>query len=107
MIRRPPRSTLFPYTTLFRSPDGTAIAWIPAPPEVRNPSGSVRAGALAVLVDVVGGGLAAVAAPPGWIGTADATLHLTPRPVVGDVEARGRVLRQGRTTVVLEVDLAD
>src|SRR3989449_3402922 len=24
MIRRPPRSTLFPYTTLFRSPDGLA-----------------------------------------------------------------------------------
>src|SRR3712207_9504760 len=23
MIRRPPRSTLFPYTTLFRSPEGT------------------------------------------------------------------------------------
>src|SRR2546430_5399789 len=25
MIRRPPRSTLFPYTTLFRSPDGQYI----------------------------------------------------------------------------------
>src|SRR5438309_8855310 len=25
MIRRPPRSTLFPYTTLFRSPFGVAI----------------------------------------------------------------------------------
>src|SRR2546422_1121254 len=25
MIRRPPRSTLFPYTTLFRSGDGTAL----------------------------------------------------------------------------------
>src|SRR5256885_9477204 len=25
MIRRPPRSTLFPYTTLFRSPEGTCI----------------------------------------------------------------------------------
>src|SRR2546430_13288474 len=24
MIRRPPRSTLFPYTTLFRSPGGSA-----------------------------------------------------------------------------------
>src|SRR6266571_7196079 len=24
MIRRPPRSTLFPYTTLFRSPEATA-----------------------------------------------------------------------------------
>src|SRR2546429_5676298 len=25
MIRRPPRSTLFPYTTLFRSPAGTRV----------------------------------------------------------------------------------
>src|SRR5260370_29931055 len=30
MIRRPPRSTLFPYTTLFRSPADRAAA--PAPP---------------------------------------------------------------------------
>src|SRR3989449_8399692 len=27
MIRRPPRSTLFPYTTLFRSESGTLAAW--------------------------------------------------------------------------------
>src|SRR2546427_4538277 len=26
MIRRPPRSTLFPYTTLFRSPMATSLA---------------------------------------------------------------------------------
>src|SRR3712207_8647062 len=26
MIRRPPRSTLFPYTTLFRSVDGEGVA---------------------------------------------------------------------------------
>src|SRR2546430_12883334 len=26
MIRRPPRSTLFPYTTLFRSRHGTSVA---------------------------------------------------------------------------------
>src|SRR5260221_9955991 len=33
MIRRPPRSTLFPYTTLFRSPCDpveTALAWMAA-----------------------------------------------------------------------------
>src|SRR5256885_4121941 len=34
MIRRPPRSTLFPYTTLFRSyrcvPFGTGFSWISA-----------------------------------------------------------------------------
>src|SRR2546427_3860249 len=27
MIRRPPRSTLFPYTTLFRSPNTCAAGW--------------------------------------------------------------------------------
>src|SRR3712207_7388290 len=27
MIRRPPRSTLFPYTTLFRSSRSEALAW--------------------------------------------------------------------------------
>src|SRR5690242_21147934 len=31
MIRRPPRSTLFPYTTLFRSPDNK-----PTPEELTN-----------------------------------------------------------------------
>src|SRR2546425_8569045 len=30
MIRRPPRSTLFPYTTLFRSYDGRTGRMIPA-----------------------------------------------------------------------------
>src|SRR5258708_22507020 len=29
MIRRPPRSTLFPYTTLFRSPLGTVLIIAP------------------------------------------------------------------------------
>src|SRR5260370_11413390 len=41
MIRRPPRSTLFPYTTLFRSLDtrstfsnyGNPIVWLAAPGE--------------------------------------------------------------------------
>src|SRR2546429_3115778 len=27
MIRRPPRSTLFPYTTLFRSREPSAVKW--------------------------------------------------------------------------------
>src|SRR3712207_8396101 len=29
MIRRPPRSTLFPYTTLFRSPGESALQGLP------------------------------------------------------------------------------
>ena len=52
---------------------------MPGRPHICNPSGSPRAGVLAILVDVVGGGLAAVAARPDWIATADLTLHLIPR----------------------------
>src|SRR4051794_41487874 len=40
MIRRPPRSTLFPYTTLFRSqwqrPSGTRCPTGPTPPSPRS-----------------------------------------------------------------------
>src|SRR5687768_17734509 len=42
MIRRPPRSTLFPYTTLFRSPATCArhAAALRCPPSTRPPSAS-------------------------------------------------------------------
>src|SRR2546422_6415297 len=57
MIRRPPRSTLFPYTTLFRS------GFIPLPADAVKQSGSVWffAGQNSVLV-------------PGADGTVSATL---------------------------------
>src|SRR5438093_8324945 len=46
MIRRPPRSTLFPYTTLFRSPPYVGyysrVSGRPAPPSTRQRCG-VRA----------------------------------------------------------------
>src|SRR3712207_9056957 len=35
MIRRPPRSTLFPYTTLFRSPKGHVLAIEPSEHDAR------------------------------------------------------------------------
>src|SRR3712207_9550709 len=41
MIRRPPRSTLFPYTTLFRSPPTASAGPGPRPP----PSAGRRTGA--------------------------------------------------------------
>src|SRR6266511_4879269 len=40
MIRRPPRSTLFPYTTLFRSPGGADEGVLPPP--VLGPSPARR-----------------------------------------------------------------
>src|SRR5258707_9224146 len=38
MIRRPPRSTLFPYTTLFRSEEGTGVG----SPERQGPPDQVQ-----------------------------------------------------------------
>src|SRR3989449_5764414 len=48
MIRRPPRSTLFPYTTLFRSPAARpAIDVIPASRVTSASAGSARFGTAA------------------------------------------------------------
>jgi uncharacterized protein (TIGR00369 family) len=93
--------------TVEHRPDGTSTGWMPVTPHICHDSGAPRIGVLSILVDVVGGGLAAVAARPDWIATADLTLHLTPRPVTGEIEALGRVLRRGRTTVVIEVSLRE
>lgn len=86
----------------------TSRAWMPVVRELCTDAGHARAGALATLVDVIGGGLAASTAAPDWIATADLTLHLVRGAEPGAiVEARGVVLRAGRTTVVIEVDLRD
>src|SRR3712207_9470075 len=50
MIRRPPRSTLFPYTTLFRSEDGLAPVHVPGQ---RRPAGGHAVPDHAVLVPEV------------------------------------------------------
>src|SRR5256885_10321661 len=36
MIRRPPRSTLFPYTTLFRSGESRSHRLVPSAPEIEE-----------------------------------------------------------------------
>src|SRR3712207_9513333 len=38
MIRRPPRSTLFPYTTLFRSPERVGLAQVEGRVHGRQPA---------------------------------------------------------------------
>ncbi len=84
--------------------DLTGRASLHVPDALRTPQGFPHPGVLATAVDMLGGGLAAVAAHPNWIATADLTLHLLPRPVES-VEITARVARHGRTTAVLEVDL--
>src|SRR5262249_60985925 len=95
--------------TFDHGPDRTrSRAWRPGVAELCTDQGGARAGALATLVDVIGGGLAAGAAAPGWIATADLTLAVVGAARPGSVvEARAQVLRAGRTTVVIRVVLVD
>src|SRR6266540_7507574 len=73
MIRRPPRSTLFPYTTLFRP--GRAL-WPTAPhPADRGAEARVAcggAGPVPAPVDRAGRSATAWPPAPGWVPTARA-----------------------------------
>ncbi|MGH2898437.1 MAG: PaaI family thioesterase [Solirubrobacteraceae bacterium] len=89
-----------------RSP-GMNTAILPVVPEILSDQGSVRAGVLATMVDMLCGGLALETAHPTWLATLDLSLHLLAPLTQGNVFARGTVLRAGRQTVVLEVALAD
>ncbi len=75
-------------------------------PEVVAADGSVRAGVLATLVDMVGGAIAARVLHPDWMATADLAVELVGAPAGPWVEARGTVLRRGRTTLVVEALVA-
>ncbi|HEX5096574.1 MAG TPA: hotdog domain-containing protein [Acidimicrobiia bacterium] len=89
-------------------PGRASRAWLPIVPELCTDHGHARVGPLATLVDVIGGGLAANAAAPDWIATADLTIHLVRgAPAGSTVEARAAVQRKGRTTVVMDVQLLD
>ena len=75
-------------------------------PEMLGPTGVVRTGLLATLVDTAGGEGAIRAAKPNWVATSDLVLHGI-RPVVqGIVQTRILLLRRTRSTVVLEVELS-
>ena len=74
-------------------------------PFVTTVDGGVRSGVLATLVDVVGGAIAARVLLPDWMATADLTMQLI-GPVHGPwVEARGALVRRGRTTLVIEAQV--
>src|SRR5262249_19422994 len=82
--------------------DGTSRGWLSVVPALLDDTGAVRAGVLATIVDMIGGGLAAQTAVPNWIATADLTLHVARRATGPTIETIGRVLRAGRTTIVLD-----
>jgi len=103
----PPHHMLRDLRIEFEHADESRV-WMPAQRHLADARGHVRLGALATMVDVIGGGLAALAAAPGWIATADLSVHAL-NPVIADdrttLVANARVLRAGRTTVVIECSI--
>lgn len=103
----PPDHVLRDLGVRMTTGEGGREVAIPLCPELQSDAGHVRAGVLAVLVDVYGGGAALEAVAPDWIATGDLAVHLLRPASDGEVRAVGRVLRAGRRTVVLEVEVHD
>jgi len=86
---------------------GTEGATIQAPvvPEICSEKGVLGVGLQATLVDVLGGVIAIPAVSPDWISTSNLSIHTTRHVMPGRVWAEGRVLRAGRTSVVIGVEI--
>ncbi|MCD9623969.1 hypothetical protein [Rhabdothermincola salaria] len=74
---------------------------------VRSTGGSVALGQLAALVDIAGAPVALIAGSPDWTATQDMSLHATGWLTEGPVVVDARLVRAGRNTVVVGVDLYD
>ncbi len=86
---------------------GRAVIRAPVVPEIRTRDGSLQIGAVATLIDVLGGALTARAVYPDWIATASLSVHMTGRPVSDTVVAAGEVIRAGRTMAIIDVDIRE
>jgi uncharacterized protein (TIGR00369 family) len=84
---------------------GRSTVRAPVVPEVCTDQGTMRVGAIATLVDVLGGTLSVRSIYPDWIATADLSIHMARRATSGVVAASGSLMRAGRTRVVIEVDI--
>lgn len=74
-------------------------------PQVCGPSGSVRLGVLATVIDMCAGGLAGSKAAPDWVATSDMSIHVVEPIRPGSCSVDCRLVRRGRFLVVLDQDL--
>ncbi len=87
--------------------DESVWAQIPALPDLLDPGGAVRMGAIAPMCDLVSGTLASSVVNPDWVATLDFKMHLAIPVEKGHVQAECRPLRVGKNTVLSESRLRD
>ncbi|MAG29963.1 MAG: hypothetical protein CL908_03600 [Deltaproteobacteria bacterium] len=85
--------------------DGQSTISIPVVSEILDAAGFPRAGVFATIVDIVAGEYAIREVLPEWIATSNLSLQLDELPRAGTLHASPHILRRGRTTLVIEVDL--
>ena len=68
-------------------------------------AGGMRIGTMSMLVDVVAGAYATRAVAPNWVATCDMVVHQFAAPARGIIAAFPRVLRHGKSTIVVEIDV--
>jgi len=86
---------------------GRAVIRAPVVPEIRTKDGSLQIGAVATMIDVLGGALTIRAVHPDWMATASLSVHLAGRPTFDTIAAAGKVLRAGRTMAIIDVDIRE
>jgi len=90
-------------------PDGADLAMaMPVHGRVTNPRGGLQGGLMATLIDVTAGRAALATAGEGrGVPTSDMHIRFLSAVTVGPAVAVARVLRRGRTQIVLQVDVRD
>jgi uncharacterized protein (TIGR00369 family) len=84
---------------------GQATIQAPIVPQICSDNGSIHVGVLATLADVLGGFLSMEIFLPGWMATANLSIHSTGRASYGAASAAGRVIRSGRNTATVSAEL--
>lgn len=84
---------------------GDVRGWMPVVDHLLGADGMPRIGAVAMLVDALGGMRSITASDPDWAFTADMSLHLVPAGSMTTLQADLHVRRRGRRTLVIEAEL--
>jgi acyl-coenzyme A thioesterase PaaI-like protein len=85
--------------------DGTLDGFLPVTDAIRTASGEPLLGAVATMVDMMGGMASIRACSPDRVATADMTLHLVPTGGTDELVGTMHIRRRGRRTLVVEVEL--
>lgn len=88
----------------FQAPDRATLK-APVCPEVSTDCGAMFVGVLAILMDVLGGGLALASFSPDWAATTYLSLQSVGRALRGYIEAEGEVRKTGRNTILVRGDI--